>query len=150
MMNPSTIELPPYLNTTQRTMQSPRDYYQHCDCTDAKCNPDSRHCALHPFANHAVWKAWKEDEQTVEWSASRNVKINIFLGSGQIRNPYTTKYETFETHCEMIGFSPQFLRQLRSKQPFYECTIHRNDDKKPMILELAISVYETDSMFILV
>jgi hypothetical protein len=105
---------------------------------------------LHIFANHSVWKGRREDERTLRWTIPGLVELDLWLGSGQIRQPYSTQYEEFEDHCGRIGFSAGFLRELRAKQPLYQCKIHRNGANKPAILELAISVYETDSIFILV
>jgi hypothetical protein len=131
-------------------MERPRDYYPHLDCKDAQCDPSSIHCALHLFANHSVWKDWKEDERTEIWTIPGRVELELFLGSGQIRHPYTTRYEEFEARCKKIEFSVSFLRELRAKQPLYQCKFHRGKQNKPALLELAISVYETDSIFILV
>jgi hypothetical protein len=144
------IELREYSIAIQPTVDRPRDYYVPVVCEAGGCASDAIHRALHHFANNSVWKGWKEDERSEPWKIPGTVEIEILFGSGQLRHPYTTRYEDFEARCKTIGFSATFLRELRAKQPLYQCKIHRNKENTPVILELAISVYETDSIFILV
>jgi len=119
------------------------------DCNGSECNPVN--CALHAMSMHTVWQDEEKEEQIRQWPKTpANVEMEVGLGSGQVDHPFTTSHEAFARRCESIGFSPAFLRNLRGKQPLFECRIQRNENKKPEVLELAISTYETDAILILV
>jgi hypothetical protein len=120
-------------------------YYSPLDCKGAECN--SVNCALHPLAMHSVWQPPEKEEETEPWEIPGKVDIELFLGSGQLDTPFTMGHKAFASRC--AKFSTGFLRELRGKQPLYECKI-QSQGNRPTVLELAMAVYETDAIFILV
>jgi len=76
--------------------------------------------------------------------------MEVLLGSGQLDHPFTTSHEAFARRCASIGFSAGFLRNLRGKQPLFECRFQSEGNKKPDVLELAMATYETDAILILI
>src|SRR6266480_1713262 len=145
----SDLELGAYSTAVESKDElQPDRYYAPLDCKGARCDPVN--CALHPLTMHSVWQTQEKGEQTERWKISEKVDIELFLGSGQLSHPFSISHEEFVRRCKRIEFSADFLRNLRAKQPLYECKIHESKENKLAVLELAMVVYETDAIFILV
>jgi hypothetical protein len=73
--------------------------------------------------------------------------IQLGLGSGQRRSPFSCSREVFDQAVEDYGFSQHILRRVKEKQSYFEHVF--SDGEMPNCLEIAAATYENDAFFCL-
>jgi Mg2+ and Co2+ transporter CorA len=93
------------------------------------------------------WRSWSPGQDRGE---EPSLEMQIGLGSGQRRAPFSCIYAEFVHKCEVYKFSGAFLSRVSGNKSLLEHRFERpNRNSRPSHLEIAMANYESDGFLCL-